>query len=272
MDWQWMLNVVCFQGQCLYVGLPYVHFCLELLAASYCIYELHLLFGEQLQLRGRLRRQLFIILLLNSLVKLTRDSFNIFHWYLGLPAIYIISLVPMTSLIADFVMVSYWSQVFYREHSGTISRGATAIIALVQGANAFLCLLRMRGEVSPQALLLLWGFSLGLMSVVHVGFVASVSGGLKEMEHILGEERCRPLRWSLFLSALVAVCYIVRSAVYCCAAVKMPIVFWMVGNPEWNTLYTVCFVFFPSWLTMATFSSHMLNVEQSSPAEKSTVP
>lgn len=49
-------------------------------------------------------------------------------------------------------------------------------------------------------------------------------------------------------------------------------VFWMVGNPEWNTLYTVCFVFFPSWLTMATFSSHMLNVEQSSPAEKSTVP
>lgn len=28
MDWQWMLNVVCFQGQCLYVGLPCIGDCL----------------------------------------------------------------------------------------------------------------------------------------------------------------------------------------------------------------------------------------------------
>jgi len=263
--------VVCFQSQCLYAGLPIVHFWVELCALAFCIHQLSVLSGSELPTRGRLRRQLYVILVVNSVSKLLRDSLSVFGWDWGPLGVYAVSLIPTTGVSVDLVMVCYWAQAFHHRHAATIGHAATAANVVVHSTNAALCALRIAKKVPHEVLLLFWGVSLGLMSLLYLNFIPMVASHLKAVQAVLSPDRCRPLRRSFYLSVLVVSCYIVRSVVYCLAAFHLPPVLWLVGSAPRNTLYTVVFVFCPSWVTMVTFSSHLLRPDPppSQPATKS---
>ena len=197
--------VLCFQGQCLYQGTPVVHFYLELIAVFFCVYELFVLFRLQSS-KGRLRRQLYLILLVHCVTKLLRDFLGLIGRDFGSLTVYAISLIPMTTISVDLVMVTYWSQVFYSEVAGQIAIGSTITNVAVHVTNIILCALRVYGRIGHHELILFWGISLGLMSLLYINFVMFMSVSVRKLEDILSPERLVPLRRSLHISGMVCVC------------------------------------------------------------------
>ena len=70
-----------------------------------------------------------------------------------------------------------------------------------------------------------------------------------------------PLRSIPITPSQVGVCYVIRSIVYVSSARQWSFIYYIVGNVNLNTAYTVFFVFMPSWVIIFAFSSRFLKLE-----------
>uniref|UniRef100_A0A7S1IXM2 Uncharacterized protein n=1 Tax=Eutreptiella gymnastica TaxID=73025 RepID=A0A7S1IXM2_9EUGL len=258
----WCLTCVkCTSNWCTYRGVSLFHSGVEALVVIFCIYEVLTLFKHQV------RRSLYMLFGLQAACLSIANFITLQNAQLGLVALAMNYMVPLTAISADTVMISYWVKTFYSHREGYVQTVNTITFIcnfFLYSFSAVFTLLHMQNFLpDPSTLFFVLGGALVVMSICCLTFVIAFSRTLSNYECFLPFGALKPLRWTLWAAAMSCISYLIRSVVILSYGVGKTWVHHVLADPRWCSLYSLLLIFLPSWVCVLAFSSWFMKLANS---------